>query len=635
MTSEALATALAHHQAGRFAEAENGYRQILAHDPTNVAAWHLLGRLANRIGQHDSAVECLRQALNIRPNYAAAHCDLGTVLEARGEWDQAVASYRRALALAPDDEEAHFNLGNVLLKQGAIREAEASFRRAIAVDPGLVDARISLGGVLSQKGEMGEASDHFRQALAVAPANARALFGMGFVLQQQGDWQEAIQYYVRAVQSEPNHTDSYFNLGTIFEEVEQHEEAAVYYRRVLDLDPGHVMATNNLGHLMWKMGCLDEAESLLHHALSLDPGCAAAFHNLGIVHGERRAWSASLSYLDRAIELDPNLAQAHLNRAHRWLLHGAFEQGWAEYEWRWKTPTMPMSLFVQPQWKGESLAGKTILIHTEQGVGDTLQFIRYVPIVKQRGASVIVQCRPALKKLLGSCRGIDQLFADGEELPPFNYHSPLMSLPGIVNTRLETIPAEIPYLFADPALVATWRRKLVEAIASRGARDPRGEFLIGINWHGRGGNRIHRERDIPWQMFAPLAKLPGVRVVSLQKGPDPSESSAIALDMIDFGDEMDATSGAFMDTAAIVMNLDLIITSDTAIPHLAGALGAPVWLALKDVPDWRWLLERSDSPWYPTMRLFRQRRSGDWAGVFGEIQAALVQRLASEGKGRG
>jgi hypothetical protein len=295
------------------------------------------------------------------------------------------------------------------------------------------------------------------------------------------------------------------------------------------------------------------------------------------------------------------------------LLTGDFEPGWREYEWRWKTTRFPPRNFRQPVWCGEPLEGRAILLHTEQGLGDALQFIRYAPLVKRFGGTVFVECEKPLWKLLSRCPGIEQLIVAGEEVPPFDVYAPLLSLPGILKTTMASIPANVPYVFADNALITLWRDRL------GGGR----LFRIGINWHGRTGRGYWRERDIPIECFAALSRVPNVQLVSLQRGEGEHELARSGIPIIDLSDEVDTVHGAFMDTAAIMTNLDLVITSDTSIPHLAGALGVPVWLALPFVPDWRWLLDRSDSPWYPTMRLFRQGRAGDWSDVFSQIETAV------------
>jgi hypothetical protein len=363
------------------------------------------------------------------------------------------------------------------------------------------------------------------------------------------------------------------------------EEAESSYHRVLELAPEYVNAHNNLGHALYEQGRYDEA--------------GACFR--------------------RALELNPNHAEAHGNLSHLLLLKGDFEPGWREYEWRWKSRDLRPREFEQPRWDGGPLAGKTILLHAEQGLGDTIQFVRYATVVKSMGAEVLMECPLPLKSLLTSCSGIDRLIGFGEALPAFDVHAPLLSLPGIFKTTLETIPAKVSYLGADQSLVDSWRVKLA------GVRG----FRIGINWRGRVGVGSFVLRDVPLSCFAGLADLPGVRLISLQQGPGRQELEGAdeRVPIMDLGANIDQEHGAFMDTAAIMSNLDLVITSDTSIPHLAGALGVPVWLALPFVPDWRWQLMREDSPWYPTMRLFRQKRARDWEWVFEEMMAVLAEKV--------
>jgi len=302
------------------------------------------------------------------------------------------------------------------------------------------------------------------------------------------------------------------------------------------------------------------------------------------------------------------------------LLQGDFEGGWPEYEWRWKTGQLRERCFAQPRWNGEPLAGKLILLHAEQGLGDTIQFVRYAAIVKSLGATVVVECQRALVKLLGSCAGIDRLVGAGDDLPSFDFHAPLLSLPGIFRTDLASIPAPVPYLRAAQDLVEQWRVKLMKVDG----------FRVAMNWRGEAGKPDSMRRAIPLPLFATLSELSGLRLISVQKDVQDRETKTLdSRSIVNPGPEIDTAHGAFMDTAAIMRNVDLVITSDTSVAHLAGALGVPVWVALPFVPDWRWLLDRSDSPWYPTMRLFRQNKRGDWKSVFEEIREALSDRIRS------
>ena len=482
--SQALAIAIQHHQAGRLQAAEQIYRQILAAEPKQADAWHLLGVINAQTGNHQLAVEYIYRALSVKPDFALAHNNLGNELKAQGKLDEAIACYRRALELKPDLVLAHNNLGNALKDQGELDEAVACYRRALELKPDMAEAHSNLGDALNHQGKPDEALACFR----------------------------------------------------------------------------------------------------------------------------------------RALELMPDFALAHWNQSLLFLMTGDFQRGWAEYQWRWKANKVPRRDFSQTSWDGRRLAEKTILLHAEQGLGDTIQFIRYAALVKQRCAAVIVQCPRPLVSLLTTCAGIDRLVGEGEQLPPFNVQAPLLSLPGIFHTTLRDIPATTPYLFADPSLVDRWRRELGRLAG----------FKIGIAWQGDPQHVNDRNRSIPLGRFEPLARCAGVRLLSLQKGAgvEQLEQTAERLPITDLGSRLDD----FMQTAAVLVNLDLVITCDTAVAHLAGALGIPVWVAIPFAPDWRWLLDRSDSPWYPTMRLFRQDRRGDWQGVFQRIEAAIgeqVGRLAT------
>jgi ADP-heptose:LPS heptosyltransferase len=302
---------------------------------------------------------------------------------------------------------------------------------------------------------------------------------------------------------------------------------------------------------------------------------------------------------------------------------GDFEHGWPEYEWRWRRPKSPPRRLPQPRWDGAPLAGKTLLVYMEQGLGDMLQFIRYAPLLKAQGANVLVECPAFLHPLLSRCPGIDRLLAEGSPLPEFDVHVPLLSLPHLLGTTLATIPAQVPYLYAGEERVQRWAEEL----------RPLEGFKVGICWQGNRHHQWDHFRSFPVEHFAALAAVPGVRLVSLQKGPGAEQLRKLggSFPVVELDSEKDASAAAFMDTAAIMKNLDLVVTVDTSIAHLAGGLGVPVWVALSAVSDWRWLLQREDSPWYPTLRLFRQRALGDWDGVFGRMAAELKKQSGFSG----
>jgi tetratricopeptide (TPR) repeat protein len=674
--SQALAIAIQHHQAGNLQAAEQIYRQILAVEPNHVDAIHLLGVMANQVGRHETAVDYLRRAIELRadvaafhnnlgeayrasrrtaeavacyhraldlsPNYAEAHSNLGNALKELGEPDQAIASYRRALELKPDFADAHYNLGIALKDQGALDPAIASYRRALELRPDFAAAHNNLGAAFKEQGKLDEAIACYRRVLELRPDFADAHNNLGAAFKEQARLDEAIACYRRALELRPDFPEAHSNLGIALEdqgkpdeaiacyrralelrpefvEVHNHlgmvlrdqgklDEAIACYRRALELRPGYAEAHNNLGNTLKDQGKLDEAIACYRRALELNPGFVEAHTNLGVAFNDRGKLDEAAACYRRALELKPELAEVHLYRSFLSLLSGDFQRGWAEYQWRWKTKVSPPRDFRQPLWDGRPLEGSTILLHAEQGLGDTIQFVRYAALVQQRGGSVIVECPRPLASLLKSCAGIDRLVARGDPLPAFDVQAPLLSLPGIFQTTLDNLPATIPYLFADADLVQRWRQELA-CLAG---------LKIGIAWRGSPAHVNDRARSLPLRCFESLARLPGVHLLSLQKGPGVEELQELPshFPVVELGGRLND----FADTAALLMNLDLLITCDTAVAHLAGALGAPVWVALPLVPDWRWLLDRDDSPWYPTMRLFRQRKLGDWIDVFQEIE---------------
>jgi tetratricopeptide (TPR) repeat protein len=617
--SNTLETAVGHHQAGRLAEAEEIYRRILAVEPGCAQAWHFLGVVSCNLGQAELGVEQIGRSLELQEADPDAHNHLGLAYQALKRPMDAIASYRRALELQPNFSDAYYNCGNAFKELGKLNEAASCYRRALELNPDLVEAYNNLGTVLRDQGALDEAAACFRQALSVMPDDAEVHFNLGLVAQDWGKSEEAIACYRRAVELQPDLAEGHNNLGTLLLDQGDLEEASKCVERALELKADYAEAHNNRGKVFYENCQWEAAGACFERALQLKPAYAEAWNSLGhALRHQGELVDADRCY-SRALELKPDFAEAHCSKSILLLSTGDLVRGWQEYEWRWKTKRSPSRNFRQPVWRGQLLESLTILLHTEQGLGDTLQFIRYAPLVKQFGGTVLVECEKHLWKLLARCPGIDRLIAAGEQLPSFDVHAPLLSLPRILKTSMESIPAEVPYIFADEALIALWRDKL-------GANRL---FRIGINWHGRPGRGYWRERDIPLVCFARLSRVPNVQLISLQKGEGQLELARSGLPIVDLGEEVDTVNGAFMDTAAIMKNLDLVITTDTSAAHLAGALGVPVWVALPFVADWRWLLDRSDSPWYPTMRLFRQRRLSDWTTVMDEIESSLRHQLTS------
>jgi tetratricopeptide (TPR) repeat protein len=640
--TESLALGLEYHRAGHLYQAEQIYRQILSDDPTNVLALSYLAALYMDQRRFEEAAAHLQRLLELQPHHAETYNELGVARAQQGQPEQAVASFQHALELKPNYPEALNNFGIVLAQQDKLDEASRHYSQALALRLDYPEAHNNLGIVYARQGKPSAAIACYTEALALRPNYAEAHNNLGLVLAEQGAWESAVTRYRQALQFRPDYAEAHYNLGLVLAKMEQLDDAIACYRQALGLKPDYAEAHNNLGVALGNQGQLEESVASFRQAVSLKPDYAEAYYNAGLVLAKSGAALVRPAKLDDAIAcyrqallIKPDHAEAHKDLALAWLLLGNFEQGWPEYEWRWKCAERHLRQLPGPSWDGAPLAGRTILLHAEQGLGDTLQFIRYAPLVRQvghvsnvppqHGGKVLVICQQQLLSLLASCPGIDGLLAWESALPDFDVHVPLLSLPGIFGTTLATIPAKVPYLSADPELVERWRRELDGLPAQPLPRRGRESIKVGIAWQGNPEHKQDRQRSLALAHFESLARLPGIRLFSLQVGPGTQQLRDLGgrFPVTDLGSRFDPAS--FQDAAAVVTVLDLVISVDSAIAHLAGALGIPVWVLLPLVPDWRWMLDRDDSPWYPTMRLFRQREPGDWTQVFRQVVDAYLQ----------
>jgi tetratricopeptide (TPR) repeat protein len=647
---EILTTAVEHHRGGRLSQAEQHYRQVLAANPRQPDALQLLGVIAHQVGKHEAAVElisqaialsgaqptyhnnlgeayralgrlqeavaCYEQALRIAPTYAEANNNLGTVRKDQGRTDEAAAQYRRAIELMPAYAAAHNNLAIIDQEQGRAAAAEAGYKQAIRLDPNFADAHNNLGTLYREQRRWFDAEACHRRAISLQPGDSRFHNDLGLVLQANGRCEESKVCYERAIELKPGDAEAHNNLGNVFSDLKRDAESIACYRRALELRPTFAAAHYNLGNAFKTFARFDDAAASYGEALRCDPDYADAYNNLGNLLRFLDRGHESIPHLERAIELRPDLADAHFNLGFHRLMVGDFAGGWPEYEWRLRQGGLLAPRHAEhPRWRGESLEGRTILLHAEQGLGDTIQFIRYAASLKALEARVVVECQPLLAPLLARSPGVDQCLAQGEPLPKFDAQSPLMSVPGVLQTAADSIPNQVPYVVPEAKLVAAWQSEFAGSLG----------FKIGVVWQGNPEFKADRFRSFPASLFAGLAEVPGVQLYSLQKGPGRQQltSALPALPIVDLADRLHD----FDHTAAAMQSLDLVITSDTSPAHLAGALGVPVWLILGMGSDWRWLLDREDCPWYPSMRLFRQRELGNWAEVFERVRLALANHL--------
>jgi tetratricopeptide (TPR) repeat protein len=597
-------------------EAQEAFEIVVRSRPDIAEAHHNLAGALIAQGQPERAEAELQTALRLKPTLAEGHLALANLRRNAGRLEEAIAGYREVLRLHPKSLDALNSLAVSLRAAGRLDEAADSARRAVEAGPTSADAHSNMGLILHEQKRLGEAIACYREALRLQPAMCAVHNALGAALESQGDHQGALQCYREAMRLFPQFAAAYSNLGGSLRQLGRTSEAVICYEEALRLDPKFAEAYNGLGAALHVFHRPDEALAAFRRAIELKPDYAEAHCNLGLLLGEQRQFVEALACFDRAEKSQPGIVLAHNDRAIVLLVTGNFSAGWPEYEWRWQIPGTPKRPS-GPAWDGGPLRGRTILLYPEQGAGDMMQFIRYVPLVKVRGGRVLVGCPKRMIPILSSCPGIDQFYHENPP-PPFDEHAALLSLPGIFHTDLNTIPADVPYLSAPPDLVDAWRERL--------PRD--GLFRVGINWQGSRTYRWDFMRSLPLAEFAPLAEVEGVRLFSLQKGTGIEQLADAPFAVEDLGSRLDLGDAAFTETAAVIKNLDLVISSDTGLVHLAGALGAPVWLALSYIADWRWLLDRADSPWYPTARLFRQSTRGNWKEVF-ERMAEELRRLVA------
>jgi len=650
------------HQAGRVVEAEGFYNQVLALRPDHFDCLHLRGVIFHQRGHHAEAVRWIDQSLKRNPNHAQALNNRGIALSAQnrlvealesfsraatiqrdfaeahsnrsialrqlGRFEEALASCDRALKLRPDYAEAHSNRGLVLCRVLRFDDGLVSCDRAIALRPNFAEAHCNRGLALKELKRFEEALASYDRAIALRDDLAEAHCNRGNVLRELKRFEEALASCDRAIALKGDFAEAHCNRGNVLGSLKRFAEALQSYDRAISLRPDLAEAHCNRGNTLRDLHRLEEAIASYDRAAELQPDLAQVFFNRGIAFEETERFDEALQSYGRALEIKPDDADTRLNAALCRLLIGDFERGWEQFESRWTTAVLRehRRTFPQPLWLGvEEIAGKTIFLHAEQGLGDTLQFGRYVPHLVARGARVVLEVQTPLRSLMASLPGHPLIVADGDRLPDFDLHCPLLSLPLAFRTRLDTIPGTTPYLWAPADKVSAWRDRL-------GARTkPR----VGLVWAGNPRkelpnlNLIDSQRSIAFAALAPLLEVTGCSFYSLQKGDDAVRQLRDSVwrdSVIDFTDDLHD----FSDTAALIENLDLIVSVDTSVLHVAGALAKPVWLLNRHNTYWRWLREREDSPWYPTVRQFRQDATRQWDPVVTRVAAALQEHIRGD-----
>lgn len=597
---------------GRLVEAKICYQRALELDPQLAEVQMNLALLEMIAGHVEEAIVGFRRAAELKPTLAEAWTNLGNALQSKGQLEEAEEDFLRSLALKPDLAETHYNLGNVYQDQKRYGEAVKAYQQAIQLRPGLAQAWTNLGNVHHKLEHLDEAVRCERRAIEINPLLVEAHYNLGNVLAHQKKNDEAAAAFEQALRLNPALTKAHNNLGNVYRGMERLEEAVAQYRQIPSGDPEFGGAYNNMGLALLSLGLYDEAEQAVRQTLSFAPTLSEAWCNLGVVfHAQNRLDEAMECYL-RAQRLKPDLAKVRMNVGLIYLVRGQLEEGWKYYEWRWQNAPMVERGFPQPMWRGEPLEGARILLHAEQGYGDTMQFMRYAPMVAAAGGTVILEVQERAVRMAQELEGVTEVVQAGDPLPPFDWHVPLLSLPTAFGTTLETIPNRTPYLHVPEAA----RQKLADGLIwpSTGLR-------VGLAWAGNPTYRHdrYRFRSIDLAQFASLFELEDVHFYSLQLGPETAQLAKAPGPIVDLA----RLTSDMADTAAAIERMDLVISVDTSVAHLAGGLAVPTWVPLPKTPDWRWLLDREDSPWYPEMRLFRQPEAGDWATVLGRMRTEL------------
>lgn len=650
--------AMALYAGGDSAGAQALCRTVLSVDKRNLRALYLYGTILLQQSQAAEAIELFTLAVEIAPNFAGTRTNLGVALRASGRLEEAVESYRASIDLDPTNPDVRMNLGNSLNDLGRYKEAETEYYRCLELRPNYALAYDNLGIALREQGKIDEAIDAFRRAIDIAPKLASAHNNLGISLLSQDRIDESRDAFVTAINLDrsdwrawnnladaerraehyedgvrladestrinPRFAEGYFTAGLCYNELNEHALAIQRYRSALALRSEYAEARYNLARCLRHVQKYDEAIVEFNRTIAIKSNLVEAHNALGALYQEIVDVDKALACYSAAIALEPTHVTAHWNRALMRLTIGEYDLGFTDFEWRYKLAHAPVEYPGIPGWDGEDLKGVRLFVRSEQGFGDTIQFVRFLSELTAAGAHVTLECQPGLGDLLkgsGLCHAVREADPDCPASPAeFDKQVWLMSLPGILGVRFETIPATMPYLQIPDHARLAWHEKIEAIRRSTGSK-----IVAGVVWAGSRKNANDHLRSLTLANLQPLAELDSVTLVSLQQGPPVTQlpnwqgKKPIYVPT--------PTMRDFIDTAAMILSLDVVITVDTVVAHIAGALGRPVWTMIPYGPDWRWSIDRSDTPWYPSMRLFRQPKPGDWAGVVDDVKAALQELL--------
>ena len=614
-TKELLQQAIALHRRGQLAQAEGLYSEILKIQPKHFDALHLLGVIALQAQNHQRAVELIDQAIELYPHNAAFYSSRGAALQELKQYDAAIASYDQAITLKPDYADAWYNRGLALQGRNQLEGAIASYDKVLALRPDFPEAWSNRGAAFQGLNQLEAAVASYDHAIKLKPDYAEAWSNRGVALHRLDKLDAAIASFDKAIALRPFFAEAYNNRGLALDDLKLHGSAIASYDQAIRIKPEYAEAWYNRGNSQEELKELEAALESYYQAIRLKPDYPEALCNQGLALQQLNMLDTAVASYDKAIAIKPNFSAAYMNKSLALLLRGDYEEGWELYESRWKTNDfrLPKRSFIQPLWLGNYyIQDKTLLLHSEQSFGDTIQFCRYVEFVAELGVRVILEVEQPLIGLLRQLEGVAEFVPKGALLPAFDYHCPLMSLALAFNTTIDSIPSFPNYLSSEKDKVTEWEGKL----------GPKTKPRIGLVWSSKTKHYNVKNRNV--QLSSLVKELPSeFQYVSLQKEVMEDDWATLRsqTNILHYGEELKD----FAETAALCELMDLVISVDTSVTHLSAALGKPTWVMLPFSPSWRWLLDRDDSPWYPSVKLYRQPSIGDWSSVFERVRTDLLK----------
>ncbi len=603
---------IAYLQKGMYLKASNHFKKSIEISESSSEAHYHLAYCYQFLKKYELAIEEYQKTLETNPLKKDAINNSGVIFTNQGKFEEAEKCFKLVLKFYPDCIDTLINFGNLKFKLNEFENAIELYSKALVPDVNNPVVYFNIGNCYLETKNFEKAIQNYETTLVLEPQHQGAINNLGLAYYKLKKLDISLQHFNKALELFPEHAICYLNIGNIYRDLKKYDLALLNYNKALEKDPGIKLANVYIADVLCDTGKYEEAEKYYNLATGDRTSKALSFTNLSLDMMGQRRFKEALRYCSVALTVDENIPEVHYNRSHIYLLQGKFEKGWEEYEWRLKRPDYPKRELKKPFLQTENISGKIILVYGEQGLGDSIQFVRYLPMLKEKGAVVIFECDKQLTSLFKNLNGIDRLVEKNKNKEPdfnYDYHIPLLSLPYYFRTDLDNIPKEKEYLSVDQSLVELWSKNITG----------KNTIKAGIVWAGNPTHTNDKNRSCSLKTFIPFLSVPGIDFYSLQKGSASDQLDNCKEQITNIAEKINTLE----DTAAIISNLDLVITIDSSVAHLAGALGKPVWVLIPFLPDWRWMLDRKDSPWYPSMKLFRQQNTGQWNGVIMEVKNNL------------